>query len=207
MKKIILTTAIIGAISSSSSFAKTEGNYAGVNLINTSSTIKEDIFTNEKHRNDNYSFGVDYKYAFNFGGFFVAPGVFYDHNAQNSDYSIADGDRASFNIKSSYGVKANFGYDVTDKLSPFVTLGYSVTRVDGSVYGSNFSKVLKESFNEEGLVYGLGLKYDLTKEFSVNASYEITQFGLNSNLDAVVGGTDKLNSSYKVAKLGLAYNF
>lgn len=206
-KLLIIATAIITTISFGAQ-AKTQGNYLGLNLINTSTTNRDDALENQKHRNNNYSFGVEYKYAVNFDSFFLAPGIFYDHNAQNSDFSIADGDRASINIKSSYGIKANIGYDVTEKFSPFITTGYSVTRLDASVYGPSFAnEELKESFNQEGFVYGLGFKYDFTKELSLNAAYEITQFGLHSNLDGAIGGSDKLNSDYKVAKIGVSYNF
>jgi hypothetical protein len=57
------------------------------------------------------------------------------------------------------------------------------------------------------LVYDAGLKYSLNDKVDLNAAYEITQFGLSSNLDGVIVGNDKLTSSYKVAKIGVSYKF
>ncbi len=202
-KKLIFFTALSIAFSSSA-FAKTEGNYVGLNLINTSTSYQ---FDSGRVRNDNYSFGVDYKYAFNFGKLFVAPGLFYDHNALSESVSIySANDRFALNTKFSYGVKVNVGYDVTDKFAPFFVLGHSQTRLDASNYGPNLSFV-KESYTNEGFVYGLGFKYSVSNDVDVNAAYELTQYYFTSNLDAVVDGTDKLNSDYKVARLGVSYKF
>jgi len=202
-KKLIFFTALSISFSSSA-FAKTEGNYIGLNLINTSTSYQ---FDSGRVRNDNYSFGVDYKYAFNFGKLFVAPGLFYDHNAlSRSVNASSDNDRISLNTKFSYGVKVNIGYDITDKFAPFVILGHSQTRLDYSVYGPNTS-FYKQSLTQEGFVYGLGFKYSVSDNVDVNAAYELTQYSLTSNLDAVAGGTDHLNSDYKVAKLGVSYKF
>jgi len=49
MKKIIITAALIGAISSSSAFAKTEGSYVGIDLIKRSASVK----SNSDNADDN----------------------------------------------------------------------------------------------------------------------------------------------------------
>ena len=199
MKKILVVSAIL-AIFSTNSFAKTEGNYVGISLIN-SSTVNS-YADGGKDRNDNISLGADYKYAFNFGGFFIAPGLFYDHNAlsQNTLYS---GTSFNANLKYSYGIKANIGYDVTDSFAPFLTIGHSQTR---NSYGTNNFNY-KENYTNEGMILGAGFKYSLNDSVDLNASYEIVQFGLTSNVGAVIGGTDKINPTYKVARVGASYHF
>lgn len=207
-KKLLLAAAIIASTLSFSASAKTEGNYVGLNLIDTYTRSKVLVVggSASKYPHNDISFGVDYKYAFNFNRFFVAPGIFYDNNSANADFALPEAVRFSNNVQNSYGVKADFGYDVTEKFSPFVTLGFSMTRSTISYYSGAYP-LTKSATNNEGLVYGLGFRYKLSKAVSVVASYELTQFGLNSNLDATIGGSDKLNSDYKVAKLGVAYNF
>ena len=206
-KKLLISASLIASIASASAFAKTEGHYVGASVINTSS---ETSFDQDNHRNDKYSFGVDYKYAFNYEKFFLAPSVFYDHNALTEEVTLTaapfTGVKLTNNTKYSYGAKLLIGYDVTDKFAPFAIVGHSQTRSDGSSYGPGFAFV-KESSTNEGMVYGLGFKYSLNEKVDLNASYELTQFGLSSNLDGVVGGSDKLNSTYKVARIGASYRF
>lgn len=202
-KKLLISASLIASIASASAFARTEGHYVGASVINTSS---ETSFDQDTHRNDKYSFGVDYKYAFNCEKFFLAPGVFYDHNALTEEVTLTSGAKIASNTKYSYGVKLLIGYDVTDKFAPFAIVGHSQTRGDGSSYGPGFV-FTKETSTDEGMVYGLGFKYSLNDKVDLNASYELTQFGLSNNLDGIVGGSDKLNSTYKVARIGASYRF
>ena len=204
-KKLLVAIAITTSILSASANAKTQGHYVGLNLINTSTVETNALGSGQKHRNDNFSVGADYKYAFNFDKFFVAPGIFYDYNNNNADYASWTGEMYSGDLAYSYGAKVDFGYDVTDKFSPFVTIGYSETRSSGTYYDT--SEYYREDFTDEGLVLGLGLRYAINDMLSINASYEATQLGGASNLDAIIGGTDKINPAYKVIKLGVAYNF
>lgn len=207
LNKKLLLLAFFTSTISFNAFAKTEGNYLGLNLINTQTHTKavaSGVGTTE-HSHNATSFGFDYKYAFNFNRYFIAPGIFYDFNNTNDDFGMQNGVRFSNNIQNSYGAKADFGYDGNDGLSPFLTLGYSITRQTTSSYGNiGFSKSPQ---NNEGLLYGIGLRYNINNSLSLVAAYEITQFNLNSNFDAVIDGTDKISSDYKVMKLGIAYHF
>ncbi len=207
-KKFLFAATIAVSAFSFNALAKTEGNYVGLNLINTYGKTTVEVIGGSitHHEHSKFSVGADYKYAFNFNKFFIAPGIFFDNNDGSDDFALPETIRYSRKLKNSYGLKADFGYDITEKFSPFVTLGYSITRYSSSYYRGGYNLV-KETASNEGLVYGLGLRYNLNKCWSAVAAYELTQFGLNSNLDAIVGGTDKLSYTYKVAKLGLAYNF
>lgn len=205
-KKLLCTTALVASVLSFNASAKTQGNYVGLNLIRTESKATDTEYYQTRHRYDNFSFGVDYKYAFNFNNFFIAPGIFFDNNAHDNNYSLGDGDRASLNGKYNYGAKIDFGYDLTEKFSPFVTLGHSETRLSYSEYGPNVQSV-KYDHTQEGLIYGLGFRYSLTDSVSLNAAYEITKFNGTKNFDDLVVGNDKVDSDYRVAKLGVAFNF
>jgi outer membrane autotransporter protein len=207
MKKIkLLSIALTFSLLSSTSFAKTEGAFVGLNLINSETKIRTTGDDSQIHRNDSYSYGLEAGYAFNFNNFFIAPNVFFNDNNLKSDHSFGE-DRNSQNFKHSYGVKVNLGYDVTDKFSPFLILGHSETRLDESTYGPNYDRILKEYGTREGFVYGLGVKYSLTDNIGINAAYELTQFGLTSKIGAVLDGTDNLSYDYRLARVGVSYNF
>jgi len=177
MKKLLILTSLISFLTTANASAKTEGNYVGLNFIDTASS-------NQNH-NSNFGLGADYKYAFNFGGLFLAPGVFYDYNRLSQPNSPT--------LKYSYGAKLNIGYDVTDKFAPFVTVGASQTRIQESA--------------KNGMLLGVGFKYALNSDVDFTAAYEMTQFGLAGKAGSVIDGTDKINATYRVAKVGATYHF
>lgn len=202
-KKLLIITSVIASIFSASASAKTEGNYVGVSLINTNVKSKS-TFSEVTHRDDNFSLGVDYKYAFNFGGIFITPGIFYDHNALKTNHSAGIFDpteEEASQLLYSYGAKVNIGYDVNDKFAPFVTLGHMQTRESFSFITSKYTET------NEAFLFGAGFKYSVSDKIDVNLSYESVQKELSRNIIEVARGTDKINPTFSVIRLGASYNF
>jgi opacity protein-like surface antigen len=191
-KKLLAVVSLTAAISTSSAFAKTQGHYVGVDLIATK--YKDINIVSGTRENDvDYGVGINYKYAINFNNFFVAPGVFYNYN--NAELQVGGGliDLTS-GLKNSYGVKADFGYDVTDKFAPFVSFGYQENRIE--VTSSDFA-ALNGGTTLESLTYGVGAKYSVMSNVDVSLVYEYVNYNKsvfeNSlNIDVV-----KLGASYR----------
>lgn len=170
------------------SFAKTEGSYLGLGLINTNLKINQGA---GKIANSNQpSVGLSYKYAVNFNNVFVAPELFYDFN---SNKNKVGGDGFAIRLNQSYGAKLNIGYDVTDKIAPYALIGYSMARL-----GVSDPENGPERLTQEALVYGLGVKYQVCNNMSANAGYEMNRFNK---------GDVRKFVSYNVARIGVAYNF
>jgi opacity protein-like surface antigen len=202
MKKLILIGTIATLFLSSQGNAKTQGHYVGLNLINTELESKATLDGNvhDKGVADTFSVGISYKYAFNFNGFFAAPEVFYDLNKTGSRSVFSDGDVYTARLNNSYGAKLNLGYDITDKFAAFGIIGHSINRLSNGLASDG----MRTNNTKEAFVYGAGIKYELCNNFSANFSYEISQFAFSSD---VLNTTDKFNPNYRVAKIGLAYNF
>lgn len=187
-KKLLIISSLVALISTSSAFAKTDGNYAGVDLLAT--RIKnQDNDSNRKSELD-YGVGFNYKYAFNFNNFFIAPGVFYNLN----DAEIKSGDYVS-KLKNSYGVKTDVGYDITDKFAGFVGIGYQVNRF-GSKDLTNSSD--NENYTSEAITYSIGAKYSVLDNVDLGLTYEYVNATNNKE-------PNSLNP--EVIKLGVAYKF
>ncbi len=188
-KKLFAVVSLATTIATSSAFAKTEGNYVGVDALATQYKVQNANDT----RNDNihYGVGVNYKYAFNMDNIFVAPGIFYNFNdaenrAKGSDYKSE--------MKYSYGVKADLGYDITDKFAAFVTLGYQEARLDAS----QPSVVYYKDATTESIIYGLGAKYSVTNNIDVALAYEYNNYTKSGTANAY---------NPELMKLGVAYKF
>ena len=186
----------------------TSGHYVGVNLINTT---LEAITANDAEDNSyqpersKISTGLSYQYAFNYKGFFVAPELFYNFNNTNSVNSIEEAPEGyELNLKQSYGVKLNLGYDITDKFSVFGLVGHSEVRAKIKYYSVQYEVFEQQSLTQEAFIMGLGARYVVGKNISVKLSHEINQLGFSKK---VLDTTDKINPDYSVTSLGVAYNF
>ena len=199
MKKLIITTALGTLLASSPALAKTEGNYVGIDLIN--SYVDNADFDGVTHNDENLSFGVNYRYAFNFNNFFVAPEIFYDHNATKSNASDSSGTRYNDQLKYSYGVRLNVGYDITDKFALLARVGHSESRAS---FQESTSTPQKSDQTLETFIYGLGAKYSVTDNVDLNLAYDISQYGKS---DDVFNTTDEFNQDYQVARVGVSYKF
>jgi len=224
MKKILIATALIGAFYSSLALAKTEGGVIGIDLIRSSAQVKSNSdsaddahltqYYSHKKKDSGYSVGVNYKYAFNFNDFFIAPGLSYNliNNEVKAGYSRSSDDFYSQSVKlnNQISFQTNLGYDVSDKFAVYVpvgvsSFGYEIKTSD--VSGS--SVTTKKTGRESSIFYGLGLSYQPAKNWAMNLEYNKFQdLKLTSaNAATISGGTIKANVGINIVKLGFAYRF
>lgn len=203
MKKLLTIATSLFFIASANSFAKTEGNYAGINLIRTNA---EYVDINGLNKEDNnVSFGIDYKYAFNYNGLFLAPGIFYNDNDVIAKSVWNSGGVTDTNhLRYSYGFKLEAGYDINNKISLFGIVGHSENRINFSRVSASAGYLRRFDSTREAFIYGLGAKYSLSDNLDLVAAYELSQY---SKSDDVFNDTDNLNSDYEVARIGLSFNF
>lgn len=192
MKKLLLITSIITAISSSA-FARTQGNQIGIEYLHSWAEHQYNA-NGDKFDDTAGGFGLHYKYAINLdNGFFVAPGVFAEK--LYTDSNDAQGDTAGLDYR--YGAKVDLGYDITDGIAAYVTAGLGVLN-----YDVNWSSVgAKRSGNEAGLTYGAGLSFSATDNVALNLEYNF------QNTDIQTPGVTKADTDLHLLKVGLAYRF
>ena len=215
MKKLLLIIAALTSLLSISAQAKTEGSYAGIDLLRTQATFYERFTDNQdperrtpmnvkpSFAGHSYGLGLNYKYALNYNGFFVAPGVFAEHN-QNK-FQGTEG--KSLNINNRYGLKADFGYDVTSKLAPYFTAGYSIIDYNTK---NNFGKYTSgRSGNAGDWFYGLGLKFDYANNVALNFEYNTQNFAAKTRVPNLypIQYSGIYKTRLDVLKLGLSYKF
>lgn len=217
MKKLstlALSTAIIAASSYASvANAKTQGHYAGLDLIRTSIHFEErytDPATPDpikwpiEHGGSGYGVGLNYKYAFNFNKLFIAPGVFIEENhasAKGRDEWF----RAQMKIKNRFGVKADIGYDVTNKIAPYLTGGYSKISYKSTNFVGNDQRSLHSTLGD--WFYGAGLKVEYNDKISFNLEYNRQDFAAK-NTSATTGDYVSIfKTKLSIIKLGASYNF
>lgn len=199
-KKLLAAASVAVAVAASSSaFAKTEGHYAGVNIVRSDSGsqyIYGGVNVTNKFNDRGIGAGLDYRYAFNMNNFFIAPGLFVEKNNIKTREST-DEMTSTISINYRYGLKANIGYDVTDEASVYFTNGLSNT-----LYKVDWKSDGEKSTGAIGYFYGAGVAYNVTKEVAVNVEYNTQKIDLNT---ASVGA--KVENTLSVVKLGVSYHF
>jgi len=202
---------LLQLILASNASAKTEGNYLGADLVGTSLDFKEERnnggYFKGKGSDVGYGVGLNYKYAFNFSDFFIAPGVFFEYN--NTEAKIEDAgnsaDNRSMKIKSRHGVKADFGYDINDMFAPYVTVGYANVAYQTKNWNNSPADLSSKSGNNYGFFIGTGLKFEPVKDFSLNLEYNVQEtFNAKTTPSANSKGYE---TKISVLKLGAAYHF
>ena len=215
MKKLFTTLFAISSLLSISAQAKTEGSYAGIDLLRTNATFNERftdtqedpetrVATNVKpsFSGHSYGLGLNYKYALNFNGFFIAPGVFAERNNNKFQGTRGKGLR----VNNRYGVKADFGYDVTNKIAPYFTAGYSL--IDYRTTNNHGNDVASKSGNAGDWFYGLGLKLNVTENVAMNLEYNTQNFAAKTAIpNNDIGYSGIYKTRLDVLKLGLSYGF
>lgn len=199
MKKLLITTAIVSLFSATSSFAKTEGHYVGLDIIQTEIEDGE-LATNPNVKvplsdSDSVSLGVNYGYAFNFSKIFLVPELFYDY----SNVEAKDISNYPINLNQRYGAKLNLGYDITEKFAIFGNVGIAVN--DFEYDFSSVSGYGVESDKVTSALFGLGLKYNVANNVSLKVSYEV------SSLDPRTPSSNDIDYDFSVIRVGAAYNF
>lgn len=227
MKKILSLIAITSSLLTSQAYAKTEGNYIGVDVlrstakVKSTSTLADDNigsaapYYNHDKKDSAYGFGVNYKYAFNFNNFFIAPGVSYDllNNDVKAGYQGFSSVPSSQNIKlkSRLTAQANLGYDINDQFAAYIPVGvssfnYEMNTSDTYFGGSKLNT--KTTGNKTAAFIGLGFSYQPVKNWVVNLEYNKYQnLKITSGTATTAGGQISAKTNVDVMKLGLAYRF
>lgn len=198
--------------------AKTNGSYLSADLIrsqvrfyekfsqgtNTTTRIDKPSFKNARG-----GFGFTYKYAFNYGNFFVTPGAFYE---KNNLVITGDPEKTrSLEVKDRFGAKVDVGYDLTDNFAIYAIGGYSGVNYKSRNYSYQGGGELTSRTKSDivgSAFYGAGLKVDLNKDFSVSAEYTSQKFSARTRIP---NDYNNHKGSYKtrldVAKISFAYRF
>lgn len=173
IKKILV---ILFLLLSNNALAKTSGDYLGISLIrsdveagnyvDTTGKSLNNVFANNIRDDDRYSFGLNYKYAINFGGFFVAPGVFYDHN----DISAADNLGQRWKLNNRLGVRFDGGYDLSDNFAGYGFTGFSVNGLEVANNITSSNGTVTEPF------LGFGVKYSILDIVDLSLEYEFSRY-------------------------------
>jgi opacity protein-like surface antigen len=194
MKKTLITTSLIALFATSPALAKTSGNYFGIDLNRSMVDYKSSFedggeAINTKADNSNIGFGLNYKYAFNFDKFFVAPGIFFDQI--NNKIKDEDG---SLSLNHRYGVKFDIGYDLTDDFAIYFTNGLASTSYKMQTFGEG------KSGSKASYFFGGGVSYSVAKNLTLNLEYNVQSFNLKTT------ETD-VKTNLGMAKIGLSYHF
>ena len=218
--KLIITTLIL---LTTNAMAKTQGHYFGASIINTKFSFDSascelyDDFCSSKNVSD-YGVGIDYKYAINRNGFYIAPKIFYDaNNINNKDYSLTtmDGDnltiKENHKLNNSFGLGAELGYDLSNKFSFFLVASHKTMMylheyyVDDQIKNRPITGYYKRSEKQEVISYGIGSGIKISEKLRLNFSYETSFFYKPTN--TIKYDTDKHKLSHKIFRTNLSYNY
>ena len=128
--------------------------------------------------------------------------LFYDNiNSSSRNFNSATNQinsSDSININNRYGAKANVGFAILPRITPFLTYGLANVSYSSNVLSNNHS-VTK---SELAPLYGVGIVFDLPLGVSVKAAYDYQQLNMRY---AETGS--KIRTHLGVARLGVIYNF
>ncbi len=191
-KKLLAVFSIAAALVTSAAFAKTEGHYVGINVVNSDVDHQYNNGTSQFDEKK-VGYGADYKYAMGLtDALFIAPGVFAEANnlrTTNSSGDIVENDYR-------YGVKLDIGHDLTDDVAIYFTNGLSANH-----YRANRVSVGNKSGTELGYFYGAGFSLNVAKDVALNIEYNTQKVRFDT------ANTVDLDSDLSVFKVGLNYNF
>jgi|GEM_PF-2444964 len=149
-----------------------------------------------------FNYGVNAGFRLDVLNLLASAELFYD-NLQTSSQNFTsinnqtnNGD--SININNRYGTKANVGFAILPRVTPFLTYGLANVNYSSNVLSAN-SSLTKSELTP---LYGVGLLIDLPLGFSAKASYDYQQFNMSS-----ATSNSKIQTHLGVARLGVIYNF
>jgi len=221
----ITSSILLSPLLASQANAKTEGGYWGMDLIRNSAQVKSNSnlagdqefgseYYNHKKNDSSYGVGINYKYAFNFDNFFVAPGVSY--NLLNNEAKV--GYTSSFNdpyeqtmkLNSQLTFQTNFGYDINDQFAAYIPVGVSLFSYELKTSDTSYisTTTTKKSGSESALFFGVGFAYTPVKNWVVNLEYNKFQsFKVTSQTATVSGGQIVAQTNVDALKVGVSYKF
>jgi len=221
MKKLTLLTVILAITTSTQSFAETKGHYTGINILKASAKTKTtkdassgngDTYFNSNSKDSATDFGVDYKYAINIDNFFVAPGLFYENIGTEALVSDSrNGWAQGLKLNNRYGVKLDFGYDLTKNFAIYIPLEYAITNYKLSTIDYDNTRALgtKKVGYSANIFYGVGVAFYPTEKVSINLQYTRSNPDFKSSKDVALVNTVglKARTTLDIIKLGVAYHF
>ena len=192
MKKILFLSALYCSIMSASAFAK-EGPSIS---IESSKMNIDQSFANVTYlgSNDKTLPTLGYGYQFEFGKFFIKPSFYYTFG--DVEIKDTDGTNDKSTFKPVFSFEGDFGYEITDHLGLFTTLGIMGSKLEREV--SN----LKDTASTIGIIFGAGVKYDIIEELSLTAKYQAGKFNYGVN-----GSSEDFEVDANLIRVGLSYNF
>lgn len=186
MKKLLLVTSVIAALTTTSANAahneSMEGRpYAGVDL-----NFVETAHTNPSASdNDEMGFGLSLGYKIPRDRAYIAPEIFYDYIDSVIVHRL--------------GAKVNVGYSFNDRFDGFVNLGVASVGYDDTTPSPQSS--YSSSANKMAMIYGLGVTYDLNHDWAAKLAYDRQRFNIRYDNSS----TDRI--SLNVFKIGVMYSF
>lgn len=203
MKKLLITTTLIGSLISSIAAAQNENQFS-ISAINSkventyhhATTDRDLTYDNEGSA---ISFAVNYGYKIKLpSNLSLTPGIFYDNiNNLGKESLVLDKEK----IKYRYGAKVDLGYEIFDNLSLFTSLG--VANVKYSVSWDTNTRFYK-SDDDISLVYGVGATYDVNDDIFISTEYNMQSIEINAN---AANNIQHYDSDIRVFKLGVGYKF
>lgn len=209
----------------SKEYNATSGSYLGLDLLQyrTSFLVHDSVYGQPfsyppSNHGSSYGIGLNYRYAFNYKRFFLAPGIFFEYNNTGE---FKGRDEVSLNTRNRYGAKLDLGYDLTDNFSPYFTTGYSHITYRNVIGGDGLTPdpngphgyqivTLATNDSENSPFVGVGFKYNLSRHFALNMEYQRQSYKALGQ--APEESRDYLSNPYFVVKLqifkaGLSYHF
>lgn len=205
MKKIFalgLSAAALTFISTGSAHAEAfNGSHVGISvgMDNLELNAKDVIYDGDTFdglSGNGAAFGVYTGYDFAVGdGVFVGLESFLDLSNAEMKYDDGDGYKLSIKTKNAFGITGRFGAKLNDSTGAYARIGWAKARFKGTD-GEDTA-----SYNERGILYGIGLETALGQTASLRAEYMIANYGS-------VGATDgQLKAKNGQFRLGFGFNF
>lgn len=225
MKKTLSLISVLISLFGSQAYAKTEGNYVGINLLRSNlktnsssfSEVDKNSFYNRKNKISRNGIGLNYKYAFNFNNFFIAPEISYESlNNETTSASFYNKNNENFGsflqnlrIKNAISLKSNFGYDFNEQFALFIPLGVSRFgyEVESNDISINSLKTSSKSANKSVIISGLGLSYQKNKNWIFNLEYNKYQNFKIKSVANYNSGETIVKTNLDTIKLGISYRF
>ncbi len=207
MKKIVIAF-LLTTFFSNQSYAGL-GFFSGIDAIHTKSNHQSINFNGSSGPKngdikdaDEINYGLNVGVRFDLLNLYASGEMFFDQiNTRSSNFesNSASSNFDTIKIDNRYGAKANIGFAILPKVTPFITYGLAGVNYENNLRSSNKSV----SNSELTPLYGVGILIDLPFGFSAKAAYDYQSF----NMRYAESSEGKIKTSIGVARLGIIYNF
>mgnify|MGYP000479326927 CR=1 FL=1 len=225
-KNKFFITIFLAILLSTESYAATSGSYLGIDGIFSKTTFRQEYKNSlgnieqdsDSFKGSDLGFGLNYKYAINFDGLYLAPGIFIEKNnlkTKKSGIVLASGEDDSRSLEINYrsGIRVDIGYDITDYFAIYALAGYSQinykTKDDYYTSGNSTISQSNSGFAGGGF-YGAGLKFDINDDFSINSEVNFQDFTAQTARNVrgdILGRNSVFKAHLVITKVGIAYRF